>query len=75
VNLDRGRVLLQDLPDAFVVVNIAGFTVYFIRGQHIVWNARVQVGRPYRRTPIFRSDISYLVLNPTWHWRTTLDEC
>ena len=66
VNLDRGRVLLQDLPDAFVVVNIAGFTIYYIRGQHIVWNARVQVGRPYRRTPIFRSDISYLVLNPTW---------
>ena len=66
VNLDRGRVLLQDLPEAFVVVNIAGFTIYFIRGQHIVWNSRVQVGRPYRRTPIFRSDISYLVLNPTW---------
>jgi murein L,D-transpeptidase YcbB/YkuD len=66
VNLDRGRVLLQDLPEAFVVVNIAGFTIYYIRGQDIVWNARVQVGRPYRRTPIFRSDISYLVLNPTW---------
>lgn len=66
VNLDRGRVLLRDLPDAFVVVNIAGFTVYFIRGEQIVWNARVQVGKPYRRTPIFRSDISYLVLNPTW---------
>ncbi len=66
VNLDRGRVLLQDLPDEFVVVNIAGFTVYFVRGQQIVWNARVQVGKAYRRTPIFRSEISYLVLNPTW---------
>jgi murein L,D-transpeptidase YcbB/YkuD len=66
VNLDRGRVLLRDLPDAFVVVNIAGFTVYFIRGEQIVWHSRVQVGKPYRRTPIFRSDIGYLVLNPTW---------
>jgi murein L,D-transpeptidase YcbB/YkuD len=66
VNLDRGRVLLQDLPEAFVVVNIAGFTVYFVRGQQIVWNARVQVGKPYRRTPIFRSEINYLVFNPTW---------
>jgi murein L,D-transpeptidase YcbB/YkuD len=66
VNLDRGRVLLRDLPEAFVVVNIAGFTVYFIRGEDIVWNARVQVGKPYRRTPIFRSEISYVVLNPTW---------
>lgn len=66
VNLDRGRVLLRDLPDAFVVVNIAGFTIYFVRGEHVVWNARVQVGKTYRRTPIFRSDISYLVFNPTW---------
>ncbi|MET0657139.1 MAG: L,D-transpeptidase family protein [Steroidobacteraceae bacterium] len=66
VNLDRGRVLLQDLPDEFVVVNIAGFTVYLVRGQEVVWNARVQVGKPYRRTPIFRSEINYLVLNPTW---------
>jgi murein L,D-transpeptidase YcbB/YkuD len=66
VNLDRGRVLLQDLPDEFVVANIAGFAVYFVRGQQIVWSARVQVGKPYRRTPIFRSEISYVVLNPTW---------
>ena len=66
VNLDRGRVLLQDLPDEFVVVNIAGFTVYYVRGQQVVWQSRAQVGKPYRRTPIFRSEISYLVLNPTW---------
>jgi L,D-transpeptidase YcbB len=66
VNLDRGRVLLQDLPDEFVVVNIAAFTVYYVRGQQIVWHGRAQVGKPYRRTPIFRSEISYVVLNPTW---------
>jgi murein L,D-transpeptidase YcbB/YkuD len=66
VNLDRGRVLLQDLPAEFVVVNIAGYTAYFVRGQDVVWNTRVQVGKPYRRTPLFRSEISYIVLNPTW---------
>lgn len=66
VNLDRGRALLQDLPPAFVVVNIAGYLVYVVRGEQIVWRSRVQVGTPYRRTPIFRSEISYLVFNPTW---------
>ncbi len=66
VNLDRGRVLLQDLPEAFVVVNIAGFTAYFVRGQDVAWSARVQVGKPYRQTPLFRSEISYIVINPTW---------
>jgi len=66
VNLDRGRVLLQDLPEKFVVVNIAGYTAYVVNGQDIVWSARVQVGKPYRKTPIFRSEINYLVFNPTW---------
>ena len=66
VNLDRGRVLLQDLPEKFVVVNIAGYTAYVIKGQDIVWSARVQVGKPYRKTPLFRSEMNYLVFNPTW---------
>jgi murein L,D-transpeptidase YcbB/YkuD len=66
VNLDRGRVLLHDLPERFVVVNIAGFTVYLVRGQEIEWSARVQVGKTYRRTPLFRSEMNYLVFNPTW---------
>ena len=27
---------------------------------------RVQVGKTYRKTPLFRSEINYLVFNPTW---------
>src|SRR5262245_26501135 len=66
VNLDRGRVLLQDLPDEFVVVNIAGVTVYYVRGQQVVWRSSAQVRKPYRRMTLLRSEFSYLVLNPTW---------
>ena len=66
INLDRGRVLLQDLPNEFVVVNVAGYQVFFVRDLKVVWRSRVQVGKPYRRTPIFRSQITYLVFNPTW---------
>jgi len=66
VNLDRGRVLLHDLPIDFVIVNIAGYSVYLVRGQEVVWNSRVQVGKTYRQTPMFRSEINYLVFNPTW---------
>ncbi|HEY4367505.1 MAG TPA: L,D-transpeptidase family protein [Steroidobacteraceae bacterium] len=66
VNLDRGRVLLHDLPAEFVVVNVAGFWVYLIRNGELIWQARAQVGTPYRSTPIFRSLITYLVFNPTW---------
>ncbi len=66
INLDRGRVLLHDLPSEFVVVNVAGYQLYIVRGGEVVWRTRVQVGKPYRRTPIFRSQITYLVWNPTW---------
>jgi murein L,D-transpeptidase YcbB/YkuD len=66
VNLDRGRVLLHELPNEFVVVNIAAYWIYLVRAEEIVWSARTQVGKTYRQTPMFRSDINYLVFNPTW---------
>jgi murein L,D-transpeptidase YcbB/YkuD len=66
LNLERGRWLLHDLEPTFVVVNIAGFRVFFLRDDRLVWSARAQVGKPFRKTPIFRSKLEYLVLNPTW---------
>ena len=66
VNLERGRWLLNDLDPTFVVINVAGFRAYYLRDSEVVWSGRVQVGKPYRQTPMFRSAISYLVLNPTW---------
>lgn len=66
VNLERGRWLLNDLEPTFVVVNVAGYRVNYIREGQLVWSARAQVGKAYRATPIFRSRLTYLVLNPTW---------
>ena len=51
---------------SILVVNIAGFQLYLLRRGEVVWRARVQVGRPYRQTPIFRAEMTYLVVNPTW---------
>ena len=66
VNLDRARWVLHAVGGKFVLVDIAGFQAYFFKEDGIIWESRVQVGRPYRRTPVFRSDIEYLVFNPTW---------
>jgi murein L,D-transpeptidase YcbB/YkuD len=66
INLERGRWLLPNLAPSFVVVNIAGFQVYYLRDGQLTWSARAVVGKPYRQTPIFRSEMTYLVLNPTW---------
>jgi len=66
VNLDRGRVLLYQMPEEFLVVNIAGAEAAYLRGDEVLWRNRAQVGTPYRETPEYRSELTYLVFNPTW---------
>jgi len=66
VNLDRARWVLHDLPQDFVVVDIAGFNVRYIRSGQEIWKTRAIVGKPYRKTPVFRSHIRYIIFNPTW---------
>jgi len=65
VNLERARVL-QDIPATAVIVDIAGFEVSMVRDGQRVFQARAQVGRPYRSTPIFSDVITYIEFNPTW---------
>ncbi|EIM01692.1 hypothetical protein UUC_10864 [Rhodanobacter denitrificans] len=65
-NLERARWLLHQLQGRFVVVDIAGYQVTYYRDGKPVWSSRVQVGKPYRSTPVFKSAITYLTLNPTW---------
>ncbi|MGD0819166.1 MAG: L,D-transpeptidase family protein [Desulfomonilia bacterium] len=66
VNLERARWVLHDLGDTFVLVDIAGFQVYFQKDDKIIWSCRAQVGQPYRDTPVFKSSITYVELNPPW---------
>ncbi len=66
VNLERARWLLHQLHGNFVMVDIAGYGVTYYKDAKPVWRARVQVGKPYRSTPVFKSQITYLTLNPTW---------
>lgn len=66
VNLERARWVLHDLPDEVVITDIAGFEVLYRRNGGTIWTTRAQVGKPYRRTPVFRDEIQYLEINPTW---------
>jgi len=65
-NLERTRWVFEDLEDNFIIVNIASFRAYVVRDGDVAWTTRVQVGTPYRKTPIFKSSMKYLVFNPTW---------
>jgi murein L,D-transpeptidase YcbB/YkuD len=65
-NLERARWVFYDPESEFLAVNIAGFKIYLVRRGEVVWRSRVQVGKPYRKTPIFTAMMKYVVLNPTW---------
>jgi murein L,D-transpeptidase YcbB/YkuD len=66
VNLERGRWLLKDVGSSYIAANIAAFQVHIIENDTIVWTTRAQVGHTYRKTPLFRADMAYLVFNPNW---------
>lgn len=66
VNLERARWLLHALQGTFVVVDIAGYKVSYYRDGQRLWRSRVQVGKPFRSTPIFQAQITSITFNPTW---------
>ena len=66
VNLERARWVLHDLPQDFVITDIAGFRVMYFRAGELLWDTRAQVGKSYRKTPVFRDRIRYIEFNPTW---------
>jgi L,D-transpeptidase YcbB len=66
VNLERARWVVGGLRDSFVLVNLPAFKAYVIRDRKNVWETLTQIGREARKTPTFRADMKYLVLNPDW---------
>jgi len=66
VNLERTRWVYHKLPPEYIAVDIAAFRAYEVEGVNLNWSSRVQVGKPFRKTPVFKSKIKYIVFNPTW---------
>jgi murein L,D-transpeptidase YcbB/YkuD len=65
-NLERARWLLHEPSREFLLVDIAGYKASFFENGQPTWSTRVQVGKPYRETPSFRSRIDRITFNPTW---------
>ena len=66
LNQERVRWVFHDLGPQFVVVHIAGFQAAYLDHGKRRWVGRVIVGKPFRQTPLFKAEISYLEFNPTW---------
>ncbi|SDU92325.1 L,D-transpeptidase family protein [Pseudomonas mucidolens] len=66
VNLERFRWLSRDLEPDGLLVNVAAAQLSVYQGGVAVWQTRLQVGRADRQTPLLKSRITRLTLNPTW---------
>jgi len=66
INLERQRWYSHELEGEFIGVDIAGFTVYWIKDGKVIWEEMVQVGKEFTSTPVFSDQIEYLEFNPTW---------
>ncbi|MDA8107444.1 MAG: L,D-transpeptidase family protein [Betaproteobacteria bacterium] len=68
------RWVAQNLKGDYLVVDIAGFHAQLTLGGRVAWSSRVVVGRPYRKTPVFRAALRTIVLNPSWNVPPTILE-
>jgi murein L,D-transpeptidase YcbB/YkuD len=66
VNLERFRWLGQNLEATSLLINVAAAQLTYYQAGVPVWQTRTQVGRPQRPTPLLKSQITRLTLNPNW---------
>ncbi|MEM8789511.1 MAG: L,D-transpeptidase family protein [Pseudomonadota bacterium] len=67
VNLERQRWLNYDRGARHIYVNQADFSVQVIdNGETTLWS-RVVIGKNGHRTQEFNDEMTYMVVNPTWH--------
>jgi len=66
LNMERRRWMPDDPGETYVFVNLADFVLKVVDGPKTILDARVVVGKPYSRTPVFTEMMRYVVLNPYW---------
>ena len=67
VNMERWRWLPGDLGPDYILVNVPEFRLRAYRGGRLRDEARVIVGKPESRTPLFSGLMEYAVVNPSWY--------
>lgn len=66
LNLERYRWFLNTRGSNYVMVNIPGYSIDLVLNGMHRWNSRVVVGKPDTKTPVFRAEMQYIILNPRW---------
>ena len=66
VNLERMRWVLHEDYEELIVVDVAGFELFWRKSGEVIWRERVQVGKQFTSSPLFKSEMNRIEFNPSW---------
>lgn len=65
-NYVRKHTFLAAQGAQFIVINIPGFQMLLMDDGEVSLDSRVIVGKPSRQTPLLSSEITNVIINPSW---------
>lgn len=65
-NYVKKHTFLANREPQYIVINIPGFDMLLVDNGKITLDSRVIVGKPSRQTPLFSSEITNVIINPSW---------
>jgi murein L,D-transpeptidase YcbB/YkuD len=66
VNLRRMKELALAPNGTTILINVPAYELLWIVDQNVTWRTRVQVGNRETPTPLFNSELTQIVVNPSW---------
>ena len=66
INLRRMNDLELTPTGIVIVINVPAYELLWLEDQKVAWHTRVQVGSPETPTPLFKSELRQIVVNPSW---------
>lgn len=66
INLERLRWYPRNPGSSYIMVNIPGYTVDYIRNNDLLWHSRVIIGKSDTQTPVIKAEIQSVIFNPRW---------
>ncbi|MDO4229213.1 MAG: L,D-transpeptidase family protein [Capnocytophaga sp.] len=66
LNMERIRLLNNDLGENYIIVNIPDFKLFVYHKDSIIHQMNVIVGKDYTATPVFIDTLKYVEFRPTW---------
>jgi murein L,D-transpeptidase YcbB/YkuD len=66
ITMDRYKLLLEKMPDRYLLVNLPGYDLKLMDGDSVTLSSKIICGKPHTRSPVLNSFISELITYPQW---------